>query len=160
MNKPDVRQMLAVLPRLTVKELRAKYVVVFGEETPAQNKQWLIRRVAWRLQANAEGVLSERALRRAQELANEADLRLSAPAASNHYEPKAYSAKRDPRLPRPGTILTRTYKGQAIQVKIITDGFEYGQGRYPTLSAVAKAITGSHCNGYHFFRLAQKGGSR
>ena len=58
---------------LTVDQLRAKYAVVFGEQTNGRHKQWLIKRIAWRMQANAEGDLSERARRRAMELANDAD---------------------------------------------------------------------------------------
>jgi hypothetical protein len=58
----------------------------------------------------------------------------------------------DHRLPPPGTILTRPYKGQLVQVQVLTDGFAYGGRVYASLSAVAKAITGSHCNGFLFFR--------
>ena len=58
----------------------------------------------------------------------------------------------DQRLPPPGTILTRPYKGQLVQVQVLTEGFAYGGRVYASLSAVAKAITGSHCNGFHFFR--------
>jgi hypothetical protein len=60
----------------------------------------------------------------------------------------------DPRLPPPGTILTRPYKGQILQVQVRTDGFAYAGRVYPSLSAVAKAVTGTHTNGYHFFRNA------
>ena len=65
----SVPRELAALQRLTVKELRAKYAAVFGEATNANNRGWLLRRIASRLQANAEGDLSERARRRAAELA-------------------------------------------------------------------------------------------
>jgi Protein of unknown function (DUF2924) len=41
-------------------------------------------------------------------------------------------------------------------VKILDEGFEFEGERYKSLSAVAQAITGSHCNGYFFFRLGQK----
>ncbi|HEY7157460.1 MAG TPA: DUF2924 domain-containing protein [Gemmataceae bacterium] len=58
----------------------------------------------------------------------------------------------DQRLPPPGTILTRPYKGQLVQVQVLTDGFAYAGKVYPSLSAVAKAVTGSHCNGFLFFR--------
>jgi hypothetical protein len=58
----------------------------------------------------------------------------------------------DPRLPPPGTILTRPYKGQQLHVQVLTDGFAYAGRVYPSLSAVAKVITGSHTNGYLFFR--------
>ena len=64
---------------MTVTQLRQKYVEVFGEETRSNNKQFLFRRIAWRIQALAEGGLSERARRRALEIANDADLRIRAP---------------------------------------------------------------------------------
>jgi hypothetical protein len=67
---------LVALGRLTLKQLRTKYAEVFGEETPAHNKAWLVKRIACRLQALAEGDLSERARRRAAELACDADLQL------------------------------------------------------------------------------------
>ena len=60
----------------------------------------------------------------------------------------------DYHLPPPGTILTRPYKGQQLHVQVLTDGFAYAGRVYASLSAVAKAATGSHCNGYLFFRNA------
>jgi hypothetical protein len=69
----NVGKEVAALLRMTVKELRARYADVFGEETPANNKAWLVKRIAWRLQAVAEGGLSERARQRAAELANDAE---------------------------------------------------------------------------------------
>jgi hypothetical protein len=74
----DLATEIAALPRLRVSELRVKFASVFGEPTPSHNKVWLVKRLAWRLQALAEGGLSERARRRAAELVQEADLRLSA----------------------------------------------------------------------------------
>ena len=67
------------LSRMTVGQLRQKYSLVFGEESRSNHKQFLFRRIAWRIQANAEGGLSERARRRALEIANDADLRIGAP---------------------------------------------------------------------------------
>jgi hypothetical protein len=61
------------------------------------------------------------------------------------------------RLPIPGTILTRPYKGTILQVKVLESGFEYEGIVYRTHSAVANAITGTHCNGFQFFRI---GGGR
>jgi hypothetical protein len=149
------------LQQLTVKELRDKYGEVFGEATSAGNRDWLIRRVAWRLQALAEGGLTERAQRRAEELANDADLRVVPPrervARVQSAAPKP-APLWDRRLPPPGTIITRPYKGGVLQVKVLAKGFEYDGDHYASLSALAKAITGSHCNGFLFFRLAAKGG--
>jgi len=72
----NVGKEVAALQRMTVRELRERYAEVFGEETPADNKAWLVKRIAWRLQVLAEGDLSQRARRRAAELANDADLQL------------------------------------------------------------------------------------
>jgi hypothetical protein len=162
----NVRQEVAALARLTVTQLRARYAEAFGEETPAANKAWLVKRLAWRLQALAEGDLSERARRRAAELASDADLRLSppkvmpaAPAAAERTTAATVRFQIDARLPPPGTVLTRKYKGEVLQVQVAPDGFEYAGRVYGSLSAVAKAITGSHCNGYLFFRLGGKGGA-
>ncbi len=65
----------------------------------------------------------------------------------------------DGRLPPPGTVLTRKYKGTEVQVKVLAGGFEYAGEVYGSLSAVAKAVTGSHCNGFLFFRLNTKEGA-
>jgi hypothetical protein len=65
----------AALERLTVGQLRQRFAELFGEATHASNRTWLVKRIAWRLQALAEGDLSERARQRAQELARDADLR-------------------------------------------------------------------------------------
>ena len=148
---------LAALERLSVGQLRQRFAELFGEATAASNRTWLIKRIVWRMQALAEGDLSERARRRAAELARDADLRLNSPrrqttATTAAPEPVDLPAPVDHRLPPPGTILTRPYKGQLVQVQVLTDGFAYAGRVYPSLSAVAKAITGSHCNGYHFFR--------
>ena len=61
----------------------------------------------------------------------------------------------------PGTILTRDYKGQILQVEVLAEGFAYAGQSYKSLSAVAKAVTGAHCNGFWFFRgaLAGRGGA-
>ena len=158
----NVAKELAALEAMSVSELRAKYAQVFGEETRVGNKAWLVKRIIWRLQALAEGDLSERARKRAAELAQDADLRLSPPRqkqsapASVHKNGKA-SAAVNGYLPLPGTILTRWYKGQTLKVQVLRHGFEYQGQVYKSLSAVAKAITGSHTSGFLFFRLALAG---
>src|SRR5215471_17412136 len=79
----NLAQQLAHLGCLSIGQLRARYCTLFGEATRAGNKSWLIKRIAWRLQALAEGDLSERARQRAKELANDADLRLSSPKSGH-----------------------------------------------------------------------------
>jgi hypothetical protein len=153
----NIVQEVAVLERLSVGQLRQRFAELFGETTQASNRTWLIKRIAWRMQALAEGDLSERARRRAAELARDADLRLNPPprqpaATTATPQPVPVPAPVDQRLPPPGTILARPYKGQLVQVQVLTDGFAYAGRVYPSLSAVAKAVTGSHCNGVLFFR--------
>src|SRR5437870_457833 len=63
------------LVRLPIQQLRARYREVYGEESRSGHRQHLVRRIGWRLQVLAQGDLSERAARRAQELANDADLK-------------------------------------------------------------------------------------
>jgi hypothetical protein len=62
----------------------------------------------------------------------------------------------DPRLPPPGATLTRLYKGRQLRVTVLHNGFAYEGRVFASLSALAKAITGSHCNGFLFFRLTQR----
>lgn len=161
----NVGQEVAALQRMTVKQLKQRYAEVFGEDTNGCNKAWLVKRIAWRLQVRAEGGLSDRARQRAVELADDADLRLNPPpmkAAPPEEEApvKVLKFQADDRLPPPGTVITRKYKGEVLQVKVRPDGFEYEGGVYTSLSAVAKQITGSHCNGYLFFRVGSKGGEQ
>ena len=115
------------------------------------------------MQAIEEGDLSERARRRAGDLANDADLRMTAPRERKRERtdgspsvPRCPVVAGDARLPMPGTLITRRYKGRTLAVKVLGDGFELEGETYKSLSAVAKAITGTHCSGYHFFGLRKK----
>jgi hypothetical protein len=164
----EIGKELAALQRMTPAQLREKYAAVFGEATVTKNRTWLLRRIAWRLQVLAEGDLSERAKERAAELARDADLRVIPP----REKPAAVlpmvrggtrtgmlpQEKGDDRLPPSGTVLTRQYKGGTVQVKVLSQGFEYAGAVYGSLSAVAKAVTGSHCNGFLFFGLTKGDG--
>ena len=162
--KLTVAQQVAALQRLTTRQLRAKFAELCDETTFSSNRTWLVKRIAWRMQALAEGGLCERALRRAAELAHDADLRLAAPRTTRVRRTKRPQQHRrqyaNYLLPMPGTVLTRPYKGQTLQVQVQTDGFEFDGHTYRSLSAVAKAITGSHCSGRLFFRLNGTGGGR
>jgi hypothetical protein len=142
---------------LTVAGLREKYREVFGEDTRSGNKDYLFRRIAWRLQANAEGDLSERARRRALEIANDADLRVRAPKAGSGAPDRtavvAINGARDTRLPKAGTLLTREFKGKVHVVTVLADGFEYEGRQYKSLSRIATEIAGTRWNGFAFFAL-------
>lgn len=150
---------VARLEKMTVNQLAKRFEVVLGEQCRSRHKRYLIRRIAWRLQANAEGGLSERARQRAEELASDAEIRVTPP---RERKPKGDATSpatitmdsgRDARLPPPGNWIERQYKGRTIRVLVVGDGFEYEGERYRSLSSVAKAVTGSHTNGFLFFRL-------
>ena len=159
----NVGKELLGLRQMTVPQLRDKYFDVFGDATRARNKEFLIKRIIWRMQAMAEGDLSERARRRADELANDADLRLGPPkdkpvASETAVHAAKIGARKagGSRLPMPGDLLSREYMGRTVEVMVLAKGFEYDGQVYRSLSAVAKAITGTHWNGYHFFGLRKK----
>ena len=161
----NIEKEIQALKRMTVGQLRAKYVDVFGEETRSHHKDFLFKRIAWRIQALVEGDLSERGRRRAEELANDADLRIRAPKGAfeiksptpeGHTTRHSLPLRHDRRLPMPGTVLLREYQGDTIKVMVLDNGFEYQGEVYRSLTAVAKAITGSHWNGYDFFALRKK----
>jgi len=147
------------LRSLTVNGLRTKYREVFGEDSRSGNKDYLFRRIAWRLQANAEGDLSDRARRRALEIANDADLRVRSPKRTDDSDVHkrttvtAINGARDSRLPQAGTLLTREFKGNIHVVKVLNDGFEYEGRLYKSLSKIATEITGTRWNGFTFFGL-------
>ena len=60
---------------------------------------------------------------------------------------------RDPRLPAPGTLLTRTFEGRDIAVKVFDKGFEFEAEHFKSISGVARKITGRSTNGFQFFGL-------
>ncbi|MGB9459110.1 MAG: DUF2924 domain-containing protein [Bryobacteraceae bacterium] len=155
---------IETLRRVSLSAMRQKYREVFGEETRCRNREHLFRRIAWRLQALAEGDLTERARERAKELARDADLRIIAPrdfftvgGAPVRTTRQESSRLADSRLPLPGTLLTRGWKGRTLLVEVLPDGFRFDNQRYPSLSAVALAATGTRWNGLAFFGLTGKG---
>jgi hypothetical protein len=160
-----LREEIESLRHMTVGQLKDKYREVFGEKSRSYHKQFLVRRIAWRIQANAEGGLSERARRRALEIANDADLRIRAPKnflrealdQSRTLETRI-SPSEDPRLPMPGTLLVRRYRGQDIVVRVRQDGFEYDGTIHRSLSSAVRAATGTPWNGFAFFHLGGKPG--
>jgi hypothetical protein len=146
-----------VLGRLTTTVLTDRYAHDLGEPTTTRNKAWLLRRIAWRLQARAEGGLSERAKKRAAELAD-ADLRVLPLRGSDMSTDLTSLPKTlDARIPPPGTVLIRPYKGGTVKVRVLAEGYAYEGETFKTLSAVAKKVTGTHTNGFLFFQLGTGG---
>jgi hypothetical protein len=145
------------LTRLPIQQLRARFREVYGEEPRSGHRQHLVRRIGWRSQVLAQGDLSERAARRALELANDADLRVQVPATwAPTVKPQARAVRRDRRLPPAGSLLRRLYRGGNVEVKVLADGFEYERQQYDSLSAVARKVTGTRWNGLLFFGLTKR----
>lgn len=141
----DIDKEVALLQRMTVGQLREKFEETWGEPTNTRNKQWLVKRIAWKMQANIEGDISQRARRRAAELARGSDIRTTAPKAIKP-SPKSkgdtvtgfVQPEEDNRLPPPRSEIERVYKGEKIVVLVLdsakTD--RYSRGRTNTQPGV------------------------
>ena len=150
---------IKVLQNTSIPELKQKYRKLYGKEISVANKGYLIKKLAWMIQELEYGGLSKQAKQRALEIAQTMNLpEKPSPGKPIPVKKKKRTIKiqnriKNRRLPMPGTVLTREYKDNLIQVTVLEDRcFEYDGGKYRSLSAVAKAVTGSHWNGYLFFK--------
>lgn len=158
-----IPRQLAALREMTVGQLRERYREVFGEPTRSRNKDFLRKKVAWRIQELAEGGLSDHARARIDELSEHVPVRWRS-SRNGTAEPQATAedsvavapGTRDPRLPEAGTVITREHGGVEHRVTVLEDGFEYGGQRFASLSKVARAISGTNWNGYLFFSLQRR----
>lgn len=155
---PALLDEIEKLRNLSVAELRARYLELFGEETTSRNKDYLFKRIAYRLQEKKYGGLSPATIARAMTLAQDAPIRRRLPASVEAPGARGAppSRARDSRLPPPGAELRRVWNGVEHVVTVTEDGFLYGGKRYKSLSRIAREITGTRWNGYGFFGLLQK----
>jgi hypothetical protein len=124
---------------LRLDALRRQWRLVFGRVPPAGlSKDLLGRMVAARLQERAFGGLDRDSLRFLQSLAR-------------HERPPRRQLK-------PGTVLVREYQGRRHIVTAVRDGFDWQGTTYQSLSAIARAITGTAWSGPRFFALQAAGG--
>lgn len=144
---------IATLQQMTTAQLREEWRRVIGGEPRSYNRAWLWKRLAWAIQAREFGGLSAAAQARLEELLPYAGIWM--PLGRRAFPPAAAPAgSGDARLPKPGDVLTRAYKGRTVAVLVKDDGrFEHDGRIYDSLTAVATAITGSHWSGAHFFGL-------
>ena len=144
---------IMALKNAPAEELQKRYKELYDEDASGTHKTYLWRKIAYKLQEQKHGSLSANARGKLKALIDEYDpinnkaLRPDAPVVSQQASAK------DKRLPIPGTVITKEYKGTTYQVKVLEKGFEYNAKIYKTLSAIAKEITGAHWNGYLFFNL-------
>ncbi|AVM76236.1 DUF2924 domain-containing protein [Magnetospirillum gryphiswaldense] len=135
---------VAELPTLPTPKLKAMWRELTGTEPPPYNRTFLVKRLAYRIQELAFGGLSVQAERRLDDLVDELD---------GKKKPKT----KDMTAPIVGTKLIREWQGVLQEVTALADGFEWQGRRYQSLSAVARAITGTRWNGPLFFGLRKHG---
>ena len=143
MNDPVLAQ-LAALKTMPVGDLKRKWRDLFEREAPPYNRRFLENRLAYRIQELAYGGLKPETVKRLRELGEQLD-----------GDPKRRLHRVNDR-PIAGTRLIREFQGIEHCVTVRQEDFEY-QGRpYKSLSAIARAITGTRWNGLVFFGLKNR----
>ena len=145
MNDPVLAR-LAALKTTPTPKLKEQWRQLFEGEPPAFNRRYLESRLAYRIQELAYGGLKPDTVRRLEKLGEELD-------------GGRVDVRKRPANDRPisGTRLIRDYQGVEHCVTVRDNDFEY-QGRpYKSLSAIARAITGTQWNGVVFFGLRSSG---
>jgi hypothetical protein len=150
-TSPVLKQ-IAGLPKLSHAELKALWCDYFGAEPPAYRRGFLIRGIAHRLQE-----LAHRPLAPAYQARLEA--MISGTEKPNGGDRPGRRARQEVNLLE-GTKLLRDWRGVTHEVTVIDGGYEHQGRRYRSLSAVARAITGTQWSGPLFFGLRKTGSGR
>ena len=149
---PSVAAQVAGLPTLPMAEIKALWQQLFGTDAPTHNRQFLERRLAYRLQEDAFRKVDPGLLER-----NRPRIDALIETGKNTQRDRDYR-------PVAGTVLTREYRGVVHRVVATADGQYDFEGRsYPSLSMIAREITGTRWSGPLFFGLkapAKKQGAR
>ena len=146
----SIPQEIAALRAMAVPELVERYEAVFGKPPRVKHREHMWKRIAWRIQEQRFGGLSQVAKRRLDELIAEIELPLGQRTVNGKV------ARSRPGDPPVGTTLTRVWKGHEVRATAVEGGWEHDGVAYRSLSAVAKAVTGSHWNGRLFFGLTPR----
>ncbi len=141
------------LRQMKLPELLTRYEALFGKPPRTKHRAWLWKRIAWKVQERRFGGLSEVAKRRLEELISEIDLPLGKRERSVTGAPCGDSGAAEHKV---GTVFTRTWRGREVHARRVEGGYESEGVHYRSLSALAKAITGSHWNGRLFFGLTRR----
>ena len=140
---------LTALNTTSTPDLRTLWRDLFETEPPRQNRRFLESRLAYRIQELEYGGLKQSIVERLEALGDELD--------GGNVEVRK---RRTDDRPVAGTRLIREYQGVEHCATVLDDGFEY-QGRpYKSLSAIARAITGTRWNGWVFFGIRRSGAGR
>ena len=152
--REDILNQILALKEMKSEELLTKYLEVFGGQRPKiNNTEYLRKKISYRIQEIAHGGLSDAAKTRLEQLITVYDPINNRLLRKTTGKESGVKIKRDRRLPIPGSIITKIYKGVEIKVKVHEKGFEYEGKTYRTLSQVANVLTENHWNGYLFFNL-------
>ena len=152
--RDDILNQILTLKEMRSEELLTKYLDVFGSQRPKiNNAEYLRKKISYRIQEIAHGELSDIANTRLEQLITVYDPINNRLLRKTTGKESGIKIKRDRRLPIPGSIITKIYKGIVIKVKVLEKGFEYDGKTYRTLSQVANVLTENHWNGYLFFKL-------
>jgi len=150
-----IASQVALLQQMTVAELRVEWEKVFGEPTKQRHRVYLWKRLARKLQEDQLPKLT--AEEEAQVAEYQAMIRQMPPEkwfpGKQRGKAKGTKVAKGQRVPPPGSVITRDYKGHQIAVTVLDDGFEYDGQVYRSLSAIARQATGTSWNGYTFFHL-------
>ncbi|MFN4281605.1 MAG: DUF2924 domain-containing protein [Alphaproteobacteria bacterium] len=138
---PSLEAELATLPHRSLEGLRQSWTELFGITAPYVGEDLLVRMIAYRLQERAYGGLPASTSRKLRKIAS--DLR---------SDRKATCLPNGPRI-APGVQLLREWKGETEVVQVTTSGFVWRGQNYRSLSAVARAMTGTRWSGPRFFGL-------
>lgn len=139
----SILKQITALYGLSVKDLKERYLALLPEANAQANKSFLIRRIAYKLQENAYGGLAATAQEKLETLKTEL----------NPIKDLGRKSCRGGRVPLPGTVITKIYKGKSIDIKVMPKGFEYDGKPYKSLSRIAHEISGVHQSGFVFFGL-------
>ena len=155
MAEETVLTQINELQGLSLNKLQQRYEELFNENKALPRKpESLRRKIAYRIQELAYGGLSQKAQDKIHELITIYDpINNKALRQVNKAKQQTSRVKRDIRLPIPGAIITKIYKGIEIKVSVLDKGFEYNGRIFKTLSQIANCITGAHWNGYLFFGI-------
>lgn len=160
-----IDKLLGALPGMSVGELCRRYRDLFGAEPRCRHRQLLVRQIAWKLQVDEEGDLPEDVKQYALAIARNCALRVrigdnAARRRNGECLDREVTTRvvtnYDPRLPLPGSLLAKDFKGETYVVKVLDGALEFAGKRYTSLSAIAKEITGTKWNGFLFFGLTKE----
>lgn len=146
-NRQSVLRQLAALQDLTTDQIKDRWRDLCGSEPPAYNRQYLVRRLAYRIQELYYGGISQTTRERLRRTAQN--------------DPQACFTKPEAKSGKEGGItdgmrFVRHWQGQRYEVVVAQGGFEFEGQRFRSLTAITKKITGAHWNGRSFFGVKSK----